>query len=115
MRLREADATFRAPTHRPLPRMPIDTDTVRKIAALARIEVQDDELAHLAGELSNIIGFVEQLAAVDTEGVAPLASVAHRALPRREDAVTDGDCAEAILGNAPERRDGFFVVPKVVE
>jgi aspartyl-tRNA(Asn)/glutamyl-tRNA(Gln) amidotransferase subunit C len=69
----------------------------------------------LAGELSNIMQFVEQLAEVDTEGVAPMTSVAHMELPRRDDRVTDGDCPDLVLANAPERHDGFFVVPKVVE
>lgn len=95
--------------------MSLDQAAVRTIAALARIEVADDELDHLAGELSHILHFVEQLAEVNTEGVAPMTSVAHLDLPRRADLVTDGDCHELVLANAPERRDDFFAVPKVVE
>jgi len=95
--------------------MSLDKDTVRNIANLARLEVREDELDHLAGELSNILQFVEQLAEVDTDGVAPMTSVAHMELRRRVDEVTDGNYPEKVLANAPERIDGFFVVPKVVE
>ncbi len=95
--------------------MSLDKAAVRNIANLARLEVPDDELDHLAGELSNILTFVEQLAEVNTEGVAPMTSVAHLELPWRPDAVTDGDCQDKVLANTPERQDGFFVVPKVVE
>ncbi|HIJ61854.1 MAG TPA: Asp-tRNA(Asn)/Glu-tRNA(Gln) amidotransferase subunit GatC [Rhodospirillaceae bacterium] len=95
--------------------MSLDQAAVRKIAALARIEVADDELEHLAGELSHILHFVEQLAEVNTDGVAPMTSVAHLELPLRADEVTDGDCHELVLANAPDRRDDFFAVPKVVE
>jgi len=70
---------------------------------------------HLAGELSHIMQFVEQLAEVKTDGVAPMTSVAHMTLPRRPDVVTDGDYSEKILANAPDAMDGFFLVPKVVE
>jgi len=95
--------------------MAIDRNTVRTIATLARIAVKDQELDPLAGELSNIFKFIEQLAEVNTEGVAPMTSVAAIELPRREDVVTDGDKRDAILANAPEKHDGFFLVPKVVE
>ena len=95
--------------------MSLDQAKVRTIAALARIEVADDELEHLAGELSHILHFVEQLAEVNTEGVAPMTSVVRMELPRRPDAVTDGDCHELVLANAPDRRVDFFAVPKVVE
>jgi aspartyl-tRNA(Asn)/glutamyl-tRNA(Gln) amidotransferase subunit C len=95
--------------------MSLDKATVRNIANLARLEVRDDELDHLAGELSNILQFVEHLAEVNTDGVAPMTSVAHMEVPRRADQVTDGNCRDKVLANAPERYDGFFVVPKVVE
>lgn len=95
--------------------MSLDKATVRTIANLARIEVRDEELDHLAGELSNILHFVEQLSEVNTDGVEPMTSVAALELPRRADAVTDGNCRERILANAPESDDGFFLVPKVVE
>jgi aspartyl-tRNA(Asn)/glutamyl-tRNA(Gln) amidotransferase subunit C len=95
--------------------MSLDISTVRAIATLARIDVQDEELVPLAGELSNILTFVEQLAQVDTTGVAPMSSVADQTLAMRPDRVTDGGIADKILANAPEAEEGFFTVPKVVE
>jgi aspartyl-tRNA(Asn)/glutamyl-tRNA(Gln) amidotransferase subunit C len=95
--------------------MPVDRDTVARIAALARIKVADDELDRLAGELSKIIGWVEQLDRVDTEGVQPMASVADMKLRRRKDEVTDGGIPDKVLANAPAAADGYFTVPKVVE
>lgn len=93
----------------------IDTDTARKVAHLARIAVAEDELPGFAAELSGILTFMEALNAVDVDGVEPMASVTPMALKEREDAVTDGAMAETILANAPDAREGFFAVPKVVE
>ncbi len=103
--------------------MSLDKDTVRKIAILARIRVPEDALDGLSGELSHIIGWVEQLNEVDTKGVEPMTSVADMDWPRREDEITDGDCAADVLANATdpepgpggEGGSGFFTVPKVVE
>lgn len=95
--------------------MSLDKATVRTIANLARIEVPEEDLDHLAGELSGILHFVEQLGEVDTDGVSPMTSVAELTLPRRIDEVTDGDCRDKVLANAPEAEEGFFTVPKVVE
>lgn len=99
--------------------MSLDKATVRNIAELARIEVREDELDHLAGELSGILTFVEQLAQVNTDGIEPMASVADLTLPMRKDEITDGGYADAVLVNAADaiREDegGFFTVPKVVE
>ncbi len=95
--------------------MPLDIETVKNIANLARIKVRDDELDHLAVELSAILSWVEQLNGVDTEGVVPLASVVDVTLPLRTDVVSDGDCRDKVLGNAPDVEDGFYAVPKVVE
>ena len=96
--------------------MSVDKATVVRIAHLARIRVPEGELDRLAGELNTILGFVAQLDEVDTDGVEPMASgVEGMALRRREDAVTDGDCRDKVLANAPEARDGYFVVPKVIE
>lgn len=95
--------------------MSLDKNTVRNIAHLARIEVPDEELDHLAGELSKILDFVEQLAEVNTDGVPPMTSVADLSLPQREDAVADGGYQDKVLANAPEADEGFFLVPKVVE
>jgi aspartyl-tRNA(Asn)/glutamyl-tRNA(Gln) amidotransferase subunit C len=93
----------------------LDEKTVARIARLARIAVPDDELAPLADELSHILKWIEQLNEVDTDGVPPMTSVAAMKLAWREDRVTDGGRPEDILANAPERQDGYFVVPKVVE
>ena len=95
--------------------MSLDEKTVARIARLARIAVPDDELAPLADELSHILKWIEQLNEVDTDGVPPMTSVAAMKLAWREDRVTDGGRSEDILANAPERQDGYFVVPKVVE
>jgi aspartyl-tRNA(Asn)/glutamyl-tRNA(Gln) amidotransferase subunit C len=95
--------------------MSVDEATVRKIARLARIKVKEEELAPLAQELSQLLAWVEQLNAVDTTAVAPLASTVDAKLPWRRDLVTEGGQAEKILANAPEGVLGFFAVPKVVE
>ncbi len=100
--------------------MALDKAAVAHIALLARIRLGEAELEPLAAELSHILSWVEQLAEVDTSDVAPMSSVAAIGLPMREDKVTDGDCREAILGNAPQSapngpQKGFFAVPKVVE
>ncbi len=90
-------------------------DTVRRVARLARIGVEEQQLEPMARELSAIIAWVEELAALDTKEVPPMTSVVAATLPTRQDAVTDGECSDDILRNAPERIDGFFVVPRVVE
>ncbi len=95
--------------------MSIDTETARKVAHLARIRVEEDRLPALAQEFSAILGFIEELNEVDVEGVEPMVSVTPMRLKRRKDVVTDGDQQEAILANAPDAREGFFAVPKVVE
>lgn len=95
--------------------MSIDKETARRVAHLARIEVAEADLAPLAEQLSGILGFMEQLREVDVEGVEPMTSVTPMALPWREDGVTDGGCADKVLRNAPDARDSFFTVPKVVE
>lgn len=95
--------------------MSVDIKTVRRIAHLARIEVAEEQLAPLAGELSAILRWIEQLREVDVEGVAPMASVENASTPMREDVVTDGDMRDQILANAPRAEEGFFVMPKAVE
>ncbi len=95
--------------------MPVDKSTVVRIAELARIQVPDDELDRLAGELDKILHWIEQLNAIDTEGVKPMTSVAEMTLPQRDDVVTDGGCRDDVLANAPASHDGFFKVPKVIE
>lgn len=95
--------------------MPVDQATVRRIAHLARIRLDDAEVPHLAHELNTILAFVEELAAVDVEGVEPMTSVMPMRMKERADIVTDGDMADAIVANAPATEDQYFVVPKVVE
>lgn len=95
--------------------MAIDKDTARRVAHLARIRVTEEELEPLANELSGILDFMERLREVDVEGVEPMTSVTPMALKRRADEVTEGGIRDRILANAPDARDGFFAVPKVVE
>lgn len=95
--------------------MSVDKDTVRRIARLARLAVPETRLEPLAGELNGIFQWVEMLNEVDVDGVPPMTSVVAQKLKWRKDEVTDGDAAEALMRNAPEREDTFFVVPKVVE
>lgn len=93
----------------------IDLETARKVAKLARIRVADAKLPALAQELSNILAFMEQLNEVDVAGVEPMTSVTPMRLKRRQDGVTDGHIQAQVLANAPDAREGFFAVPKVVE
>ncbi|MFY0622120.1 MAG: Asp-tRNA(Asn)/Glu-tRNA(Gln) amidotransferase subunit GatC [Pelagimonas sp.] len=95
--------------------MSIDIATAAKVAKLARIKVEDEALPALAEEFNNILGFIEQLNEVDVEGVDPMVSVTPMRLKRRVDGVTDGDQQDKVLANAPDAREGFFAVPKVVE
>jgi aspartyl-tRNA(Asn)/glutamyl-tRNA(Gln) amidotransferase subunit C len=95
--------------------MAVDEALVRRVAKLARIAVKDDEVPHLAGELNAILNFVEELSAVDVEGVEPMTSVTPMKIPMREDKVTAGGEPERVLANAPVREGDFYVVPKVVE
>jgi aspartyl-tRNA(Asn)/glutamyl-tRNA(Gln) amidotransferase subunit C len=95
--------------------MSVDKDTVAKIARLARVRVDESHTEALAKELSNILGWIEQLSELDTEGVEPMTSVVSMKLPLRDDAVTDGGYAERVTANAPEAAHGFYAVPKVVE
>jgi len=105
--------------------MSLDKDTVARVARLARLKVPPEELEPLAGELSGILAWIEQLNEVDTRGVEPMASVSDVTLPLRPDKVTDDAIAEKILANAPggavyidptdRNAGGFFTVPKVVE
>ena len=95
--------------------MSVNADQVRHVAKLARIAMSDAEVEAMVPEFNNILGWVEQLAEVDTDGVEPLTAVIDQKLRLRDDAVTDGDCRDAVLANAPEAQHGFFAVPKVIE
>jgi aspartyl-tRNA(Asn)/glutamyl-tRNA(Gln) amidotransferase subunit C len=95
--------------------MSVDASTVRKIAQLARIAATPEEVEAMVPELNNILGWIEQLSEVDTEGVAPLAAVIPNHLRLRDDVVTDGGRRDEVLKNAPQAEHGFFAVPKVIE
>ena len=95
--------------------MTVDRDTVVRVARLARVKVPEGDLNTLAGELSNIMGWVEMLEQVDTDGIDPMASVADMKLRWRADEVTDGGIRDRITANAPDPQGGMFSVPKVIE
>ncbi len=95
--------------------MSVDQTTVRHIAHLARIAISDKDASSLEGELNTILDWVEQLSQVDTQGVEPMTSVVHMEMKKREDVVSDGGYADAIVHNAPVYEETFFMVPKVIE
>lgn len=95
--------------------MAIDENTVERVAKLAQLRLSPGEAGTLATEINNILGWVDQLQAVDTGGVEPMTAVIPAERPWREDVVTDGDMADAVLANAPQAAHGFFTVPKVIE
>jgi aspartyl-tRNA(Asn)/glutamyl-tRNA(Gln) amidotransferase subunit C len=95
--------------------MSIDIETAARVAKLARIKVEEQDLPALAGEFNAILGFIEQLQELNVDDVEPMTSVTPMRLPRRADVVTDGNQQAKVLANAPDAREGFFAVPKVVE
>ncbi|ABS16368.1 MULTISPECIES: Asp-tRNA(Asn)/Glu-tRNA(Gln) amidotransferase subunit GatC [Brucella/Ochrobactrum group] len=95
--------------------MSVDISTVKRVAHLARIAVNDDDAERMTGELNAILGFVEQLNEVNVDGIEPMTSVTPMDMRMRQDKVTDGGIAAAVVANAPVTEDNFFVVPKVVE
>jgi aspartyl-tRNA(Asn)/glutamyl-tRNA(Gln) amidotransferase subunit C len=95
--------------------MSVDEKTVKRVARLARLKVQDQDVPRLAGELNAILGFIEQLNEVDVAHVEPMTSVVSMKMKMRKDEVTDGHYPEKIVANAPAKDDDFFMVPKVVE
>jgi aspartyl-tRNA(Asn)/glutamyl-tRNA(Gln) amidotransferase subunit C len=95
--------------------MSVDTTTVKKVAALARIAITDEDAAHLVPELNGILDWIEQLGEVDTSGVEPMTAVIPNHLRLRDDIVTDGGIRDALMINAPQAEHGFFTVPKVIE
>jgi len=95
--------------------MSLDTDQVRHIAMLARLEVGAGEIADTADKLSRIVDFVDQLSQADTAGVVPMAHPVHAAQRLRADVVTEGNQRDAVQQNAPAVADGLYLVPKVIE
>src|SRR5207253_1856953 len=92
--------------------MPVDAATVRRIAHLARIAVDEAEIPHLQGELNAILAFVEQLSEVNVDGVEPMTSVTPMEMKKRPDVVNDGGIADEVIANAPASENHFFLVPK---
>ncbi|MGL4325502.1 MAG: Asp-tRNA(Asn)/Glu-tRNA(Gln) amidotransferase subunit GatC [Beijerinckiaceae bacterium] len=95
--------------------MSVDAATVKRVAHLARIAVSDDDVPKLQGELNAILAFVEQLNEVNVDGVEPMTSVTPMVMKKRQDVVSDGAKADAIVANAPATQDHYFLVPKVIE
>ncbi len=95
--------------------MSLDPATVRRIAKLSRLHIEDADIPRLQHELNGIIGWIEQLNEVNVDGIEPLTGAAVMALRLREDTVTDGNLQDAVLANAPDRAGAFYAVPKVVE
>ena len=95
--------------------MSLSKEQVKHVAKLARLHMTDAELDKYAGQINNILKFIDQLTEIDTKNVEPLPSPVDMNLPLRKDAVTDGGKPQDVLANAPEQLEGFFVVPKVVE
>lgn len=95
--------------------MAIDAQTVKRIAFLSRLKIDEDKVEATSQEFDKIIAWVDQLKEVDTDNIEPLISVNENHLALRKDEVTDGNQAEAVLANAPMKEYGYFAVPKVVE
>ena len=95
--------------------MSLTPDDIKQIAHLARLGIDDGALAPLAADLSTMLALVEQLQAVDTEGVEPMAHPANAVLLLRDDEVTETDQREQLLKPAPATQDGYFLVPRVIE
>lgn len=100
--------------------MSVDTATVARIAALARLKLGDEEVAAMVPELNAILGWIEQLGEVDVTGIEPMTAVIDNKLRLRDDVInadplTGGGKRDAVLANAPAAEHGFFGVPKVIE
>ena len=95
--------------------MSIDKDTVKHIAKLARISLDEKKVNSLSKDLSSIMKFIEKLNELNTDKTSPLTSIINASLRTREDEVKDGKIRNQILKNSPEKNEEFFVVPKVIE
>lgn len=95
--------------------MAIDNDTVKRVAFLSRLRIEDDKTEETKNEFNKILNWIDELNEVDTNGVEPLASVNQANITMRNDVVTEGNQTEAVLANAPLREYSYFAVPKVVE
>ena len=95
--------------------MAIDKETVKKVAFLSRLRIEDDKIEATEQEFNKILNWIEQLNEVNTDDVEPLVPVNESNIVCREDKVTEGNQSAAVLANAPQAEYGYFVVPKVVE
>ena len=95
--------------------MSIDKDTVKHIAKLARISLDEKKINSLSKDLSSIMKFIQKLNELNTEETIPLTSIINASLQSRKDEVLDGKIRDKILKNSPEKNEEFFVVPKVIE
>ena len=95
--------------------MKLDTNTINKIAKLARISLSEQEANDLLKDMNSILDWVEQLNEVDTDSVEPLANISSSTLPKRKDEAKDINSSDEILKNSPDKLEGYFAVPKVVE
>ena len=92
----------------------ITADDVRKVAKLARLDLPEDTIATYTGQLERILDYVDQLQAVDTEGVQPTTRAVEVVNATREDTVEDTDVRQELLDQAPQREGDFFRVPKIL-
>ena len=95
--------------------MKLDTNTINKIAKLAKIRLSEEEASELLKDMNSILDWVEQLNEVNTDLVEPLANISSSTLPKRKDEAKDINSSDEILKNSPDKLEGYFVVPKVVE
>ena len=95
--------------------MHIDDTVIKKVARLARIRLTSDQNKHFANEISNMLSWMEMLQEINTDTIDPMFSVNQDDMKRRNDVVTDGNCVDAVLTNAPNAAFGMFIVPKVIE
>lgn len=95
--------------------MALDTETVKHVARLSRLKINQDEIETVKNNLNGIFDFIGQLQEVNTEDAQPMVTSDQKGMPMREDVITDGNCVDKILANAPEKAENMFVVPKVVE
>lgn len=99
--------------------MELQPDELKRLARLARIAVSDSDIAVLQSQLNDVFGLIDQLQAVNTDGVEPLSHpldvVQPMAQRLREDRVTEFDQRSAHLANAPAQENGLFLVPQVME
>jgi aspartyl-tRNA(Asn)/glutamyl-tRNA(Gln) amidotransferase subunit C len=95
--------------------MKITREEVARVALLARLRLTPAEEEAITGQLDQILGYMDRLAAVDTSNVPPFSQAADAANELRDDRITNRPDAEALLANAPDRDGTFFKVPKILE